>query len=95
MNKDINRKPFILFNVLVTYVLVQLIWWAYLILSIMHQVYGESDVFHKKIAMIIGEGSVFIILLVIGIIVVRRMFRKELWLNQQQRNFLLHLFLPT
>jgi K+-sensing histidine kinase KdpD len=44
---------------------------------------------HKKWAMIFGEGSVFLVLLVLGIIRTRNSFNKEAALATQQKNFLL------
>jgi two-component system, OmpR family, phosphate regulon sensor histidine kinase PhoR len=89
MKPNIARRPFVIFNVLVAYVLIQLVWWAWLIISLMHTVYGDTSEYESKFRMILGEGLVFVILLVIGIIITTRMFRKEIWLNHQQRNFLL------
>src|SRR3954463_3166204 len=52
----------------------------------------EKDILRKKLnerwTMIAGEGAVFLTLLVVGIGVVRRAFRKESFLAKQQRNFL-------
>lgn len=39
--------------------------------------------------MLIGEGSVFLLILVGGIIIIRRAFKREVELNQEQQNFLL------
>ena len=44
---------------------------------------------HSRIAMIIGEGSVFIILLSFGIYRVKKSFEKETQLARQQKNFML------
>ncbi|MBC7863504.1 MAG: HAMP domain-containing histidine kinase, partial [Bacteroidia bacterium] len=44
---------------------------------------------HSRIAMIIGEGSVFIILLSVGIYRVKKSFQKETLLAKQQKNFML------
>jgi two-component system, OmpR family, phosphate regulon sensor histidine kinase PhoR len=41
--------------------------------------------------MIISEGSVYILLLIIGAWQIRKSFRKEMELNRQQRNFLLSI----
>jgi two-component system phosphate regulon sensor histidine kinase PhoR len=55
----------------------------------------EKDILRKKLnerwTMIAGEGAVFLTLLVVGIGVVRRAFRKESFLAKQQRNFLLSI----
>jgi two-component system phosphate regulon sensor histidine kinase PhoR len=46
---------------------------------------------HARWAMIIGEGSVFFVLLISGIIVTRSSFKKENELNRQQNNFILSI----
>lgn len=47
--------------------------------------------FRKQKMMIIGEGSVFFIVLIIGMWFMNRGFRKEVALARQQRNFLLSI----
>jgi two-component system, OmpR family, phosphate regulon sensor histidine kinase PhoR len=44
---------------------------------------------HKRWGMIIGEGTVFLLLLVLGVVQTRKSFLKSEALNRQQRNFLL------
>jgi signal transduction histidine kinase len=44
---------------------------------------------HKQWMMIFGEGSVFLLLLVLGILRTRSSFKKEVALSSQQKNFLL------
>jgi two-component system phosphate regulon sensor histidine kinase PhoR len=46
---------------------------------------------HARWAMIIGEGTVFFVLLVSGIIITRSSFKKENDLNLQQNNFILSI----
>src|ERR1041385_1669459 len=48
-----------------------------------------SDKLHKQWSMIFGEGSVFLVLLVLGIFRTRNSFKKEAALAAQQKNFLL------
>jgi signal transduction histidine kinase len=50
-----------------------------------------NDEFRKQRMMIIGEGSVFFIVLIIGMWFMNRGFRKEVALARQQRNFLLSI----
>jgi two-component system phosphate regulon sensor histidine kinase PhoR len=71
--------------------------------TIRHEISGEDGVQYKDTAeyldiiakhnrqrlMILGEGMVFVLLLFIGLLLVRRAFKKEIELAQQQRNFLL------
>jgi signal transduction histidine kinase len=77
------------FNLLVIYIFIQFIWWSVLIAGQLKQIYGDSEVYQKKLWMIFGEGSVFIIILVAGIYFVRRSFKREIAVNRQQKNFLL------
>lgn len=49
------------------------------------------DEFQKQKMMIIGEGSVFFIVLIIGMWFMNRGFRKEVAVARQQRNFLLSI----
>jgi two-component system, OmpR family, phosphate regulon sensor histidine kinase PhoR len=57
------------------------------------QIYAGNDVLkkkhHSRLAMIIGEGSVFLLLLGIGIYRVKKSFEKETQLASQQKNFML------
>ena len=48
-----------------------------------------KDKLHKQWAMIFGEGSVFLVLLILGIVRTRNSFKKESALAAQQKNFLL------
>ena len=43
----------------------------------------------KRVYMIVGEGTVFILILLFGIIKVRSSIKKEIELNEQQKNFIL------
>lgn len=55
----------------------------------------EIDLFQNKIEqrrwMVIGEGIVFLTLLIWGLMITSRAFRKEMFLARQQRNFLLSI----
>ncbi len=75
-----NRKSASLigFYLLLGYVVLQFIWWGYLMLGL-----------NKKWPMVIGEGLVFLLVLFIGAVRVRGTFRKESQLARQQSNFLL------
>ena len=49
---------------------------------------GDID---TKFLMILGEGSIFLILLIVGALQIRKTFKKEISLAQQQNNFLLSI----
>jgi two-component system phosphate regulon sensor histidine kinase PhoR len=72
-------RPLTIFYILVVYVLLQLTWWAILLL----QLAGP------RWPMIAGEGFVFITLLLFGAYRMRMAFNKERMVNRQQQNFLL------
>lgn len=75
-----TRKSFrLLFFALATYIFAQFIWWANLLIK-----YNPS-----KKWMVIGEGSVFLLLLGLGIFTIYRTIRHEIGLARMQKNFLL------
>jgi signal transduction histidine kinase len=63
----------------VLYALAELTWWGYLLIA--------SNA--KRMPMILGEGSVFLIILLVGIYFFQRTIKKESEVHQQQQNFLL------
>lgn len=93
-------KPQLIFYILLTYVLIQFSWWAYMLVDLNHEVinlnqsnYSSTSEIEKAISkrtwMIIGEGLVFLILLNTGAFLTLRTFKKEVNLSKQQKNFLL------
>ncbi len=51
-----KRRPFVIFYALIIYAVAELIWWGYMLVRLQPQ----------RIAMILGEGSMFIIVFVTG-----------------------------
>ena len=89
-------RPLVLFYVLVLYIFLQFCWWAYLIISLNLDLSeaalnSSEDVFSHKVLMVLGEGSVFLIILFIGFYQVRKSFLREVEVTKQQRNFLLSI----
>jgi signal transduction histidine kinase len=106
-------KPIVLFYILVTYVLLQFAWWAYLLINLNLEIFqykvelleflhshtenivAEKAAFYKSLksrwAMVLGEGVVFMTLLIIGINKTKNAFKKEFALAKQQKNFLLSI----
>ena len=92
MNKQKNTV-FIIFYLLVAYIFAQFFWWTYLILKLNQELYllkGAEDI-DTKLLMIIGEGSIFMVLLIAGAYIIRNTFKKEINLAEQQNNFLLSI----
>ncbi len=73
------KKPITIFYFLVFYALAELTWWGYLLV--------DSNA--KRMNMILGEGAVFLIILIVGIYFFQRIIKKESAIHQQQQNFLL------
>lgn len=84
-----NRRTAIIFYILSIYVVVQFIWWGYHLFDLNKQVHSEASIAYKKLMMIVGEGAVFLLLLIVGIWQIHRSIRKDLQLSKRQKNFLL------
>jgi len=73
------RRPFIIFYALIIYALTELIWWGYLLVKLMP----------SSLGMIVGEGSIFIIVFLAGAIWMHRSIIRQRKLQEQKKNFLL------
>lgn len=71
------------------YVLVQFFWWGYHLIELTKATGESTLLINKRMTMVVGEGAVFIILLIIGLWKIRASVRKEFELSQRQNNFLL------
>jgi signal transduction histidine kinase len=84
-----NKRTAVIFYILSFYVVVQFIWWGFHIIQLTGELSTESSIVQKRIVMIMGEGAVFILLLIIGIWQIRRSVIRDLKLTERQKNFLL------
>ena len=84
-----KKQTSIFFYALSAYVIVQFIWWGYHLIELTQALDINEKIVEKRIAMVIGEGFVFIVLLLIGLWKIRASVRKEFELSQRQNNFLL------
>ncbi len=73
------KKPFIIFYALIIYAVSELVWWGYMLMKLQPQ----------RVGMILGEGSMFILILVVGAYSLHASINKERKLQEQKRNFLL------
>jgi K+-sensing histidine kinase KdpD len=78
-----------LLYILFLYVLIQLFWWGYQLLRNYQVIYGDNTQSHYKIWMIIGEGSVFSILLFLGFRWIHQSMKKEMESAVVEKTFLL------
>lgn len=76
-----------------TYILLQFLWWASLLVRQQRQIFELNDATDEKlyqaIRMIIGEGLVFFGLLSLGFIVIWRSIKREMEQASKERHFLL------
>ncbi len=73
------KRSFIIFYALITYAIVELVWWGYMLVKLQP----------GKIGMIMGEGLVFISVVFGGAYYLHKSVSRELRLQEQKKNFLL------
>ncbi|MEO6851683.1 MAG: HAMP domain-containing sensor histidine kinase, partial [Mucilaginibacter sp.] len=73
------KRPFVIFYALIIYAVSELIWWGYMLVHLQPE----------RTAMIMGEGSMFILVFVFGAISLHKSIKKERKLQEQKKNFLL------
>lgn len=85
-----RRKPTTAFVYLLgAYVIVQFIWWGYHLIDLTRTSEMADSQITKRVIMIIGEGSVFLVLLLFGLLKIKSSIKKEIKMAQQQQNFML------
>lgn len=88
-----NRRTAVIFYILSVYVFVQFVWWGYHLIELSTEMADSAlprgGTASKRVVMIIGEGLVFLLLLIVGIWQIHRSIRRELKLSERQNNFLL------
>lgn len=89
MRSNRFKNPFFLIYVLVIYITIQFSWWLYLIYSLYTRTYKDTDILKQKTWMLLGEGSVFMLILLVGVFFILRSYRRERELGKQQENFIL------
>lgn len=103
MPRTAPRTPVLLFGFLVLYILLQSAWWMWLLLSkdrdifaLQQQLIGAGVMPHLPVRlprhtlmMVLGEGLVFLALLLLALWITFRTLRQELSLARQQRDFLM------
>lgn len=73
------KKPFLIFYALITYAVAELIWWGYMLVKLQPQ----------RLGMIMGEGVMFVGILVVGAYNLHKSLNKERRLQEQKKNFLM------
>jgi len=73
------KRPFVIFYAIIIYAVAELIWWGYMLVMLQPQ----------RTAMILGEGSMFVIVFTAGAISLHKSIKKERRLQEQKKNFLM------
>ena len=103
MARPTSRTPVLLFGFLALYILLQSAWWMWLLLSkdqdifaLQQQLVSEGVIPRLPIRlpkhtlmMVLGEGLVFLVLVLLALWITFRTLRHELSLARQQRDFLM------
>ena len=84
-----SNKTLIIFYLLITYVILQFLWWGYHISSLTEQLNDNEAYISRRLTMIAGEGTVFIIIICLGAFYVIRSYYKEINLAKKEKNFAL------
>ena len=84
-----KNKTLIIFYLLISYVILQFLWWGYHISSLTEQLNSNEDYISRRLTMIAGEGTVFIIIICLGAFYVIRSYYKEINLAKKEKNFAL------
>src|ERR1700749_2776416 len=73
------KRSLVIFYAVVIYAVAELIWWGYQLVSLQP----------NRIGMILGEGSMFVIVFVFGAYSLHKALNREKKLQEQKKNFLL------
>lgn len=85
-----NKKPTSLFVYLLgAYVILQFLWWGYLLIAAAKIAPIPEKQVTARVWMIVGEGSVFLVLLFLGLWKIKSSIKKEVNMARQQQNFML------
>src|ERR1700749_5039046 len=73
------KRPFVIFYATIIYALAQLFWWGYRLVILQP----------TRIGMVLGEGSMFLVVFALGAWSLHKSVNKERKLHEQKKNFLL------
>lgn len=84
-----KKQTAIFFYLLGAYVVIQFMWWGYHLIELTKEVDTKKALVSKRVFMILSEGSVFFLILILGLWKIRSSIKKELKFSERQNNFLL------
>lgn len=86
-----KKQTTVIFYLLSAYVLLQFIWWGFHLIQLSQNSVNTNEAVNRRILMILGEGTVFIAILLFGLYKIRSSIKKDLELSGRQSNFLLSI----
>lgn len=86
-----KKQTTVIFYFLSAYILLQFIWWGFHLIQLSQNTANADEQVNRRVLMILGEGSVFILILLLGLYKIRRSIKKEFELSGRQSNFLLSI----
>jgi len=84
-----RKQTAVIFYALAAYVVLQFGWWGLHLINLTQELNDDAEHISKRALMILGEGTVFFIIVFLGLWKIRSSIKKELQLSHQQRNFVL------
>ena len=84
-----SKRSNIIIYLLGIYVVLQFLWWGYQIIDLGSLVDSSYKGSSRRVFMILGEGAVFIMILLAGFWQIQKSIRKEIELSESQNNFML------
>jgi len=82
-----NNRTLIIFYFLISYVILQFLWWGFHIISLTQKVNDYEGLMSRRIGMVFGEALVFILIIIVGAYYVIRTYYKEMDLAKKEKNF--------
>lgn len=86
-----SKKFIVLFYLLIGYILAQITWWIFQIITLSKQIDDSGGFAKAKMRMLAGEFAVFFVILCVGLFYIHRVFRRELELSSNKKNFSLSI----
>jgi len=86
-----SKRANLFIYLLAFYVVIQFLWWGYQIIDLGSHVDSSDTESSRRIVMILGEGAVFILILMAGFWQIQKSIQKEIELSKSKNNFMLSI----
>lgn len=86
-----SKRANLFIYLLAFYVVIQFLWWGYQIIDLGSHVDSSDTESSRRIVMILGEGAVFILILMAGFWQIQKSIQKEIELSRSKNNFMLSI----